>query len=233
MAGPGKQQGASSSARVTIRCGDGGASSAGQPRRGGSSEGCRGVDCRLPVRGGGACRKQSKALKYSIVANVCAAFGARIPSLRWSALLWRWAHGQPRIRLGHAGAEAPGLSARLGKMSEDPSCAFWIGAPWLASVLQAASITLTLQACLRDVCSTQRCDLRLENHRVRSIASALQACVVAAVQQALHSLETQGCTAAHKMLLRTSLRSMARVRRASTAAAAAPRCVVELISDTM
>ena len=62
---------------------------------------------------------------------------------------------------------------------------------------------------------------------------ALQTCVVAAVQQALHSLETQGCTAAHKMLLRTSLRSMARVRRASTAAAAAPRCVVELISDTM
>ena len=43
----------------------------------------------------------------------------------------------------------------------------------------------------------------------------------------------QGCKAAHKMLLRTSLRSMARVRRASTAAAAAPRCVVELISDTM
>ena len=36
------------------------------------------------------------------------------------------------------------------------------------------------------------------------------------------------------MLLRTSLRGMARVRRASTAAAAAaPRCVVELISDTM
>ena len=36
------------------------------------------------------------------------------------------------------------------------------------------------------------------------------------------------------MLLRTSLRSIARVRRASTtAAAAAPRCVVELISDTM
>ena len=139
--------------------------------------------------------------------------------------------GQPRIRLGHAGAEAPGLSARLGKMSEDPSCEFWIGA--LASVLQAASITLPLQACLRDVCSTQRCDLRLENHRVRSIASALQTCVVAAVQQALHSLETQGCKAAHKMLLRTSLRSMARVRRASTAAAAAPRCVVELISDTM
>ena len=62
---------------------------------------------------------------------------------------------------------------------------------------------------------------------------ALQTCVVAAVQQALHSLETQGCKAAHKMLLRTSLRSMARVRRASTAAAAAPRCVVELISDTM
>ena len=63
---------------------------------------------------------------------------------------------------------------------------------------------------------------------------ALQACVVAAVQQALHSLETQGCKAAHKMLLRTSLRSIARVRHASTtAAAAAPRCVVELISDTM
>jgi hypothetical protein len=35
------------------------------------------------------------------------------------------------------------------------------------------------------------------------------------------------------MLLRTSLRSIARVRRASTTAAAAPRCVVELISDTM
>jgi len=34
------------------------------------------------------------------------------------------------------------------------------------------------------------------------------------------------------MLLR-SLRSIARVRRTSTAAAAAPRCVVELISDTM
>ena len=148
-----------------IRCGDGGASSAGQPRRGGSSEGCRGVDCRLlcrllPVRGGGACLKQSKALKYSIVANVCAALGARIPSLRWSAL---------RFGAGAASHQTwarvkPGLSARLGKMSEDPSCAFWIGAPWLASVLQAASITL--QACLRDVCSTQRCDLRLENHRV-------------------------------------------------------------------
>ena len=79
---PGKQHGASSSARVTIRCGDGGASSAGQPRRGGSSEGCRGVDCRLlcrllPVRGGGACLKQSKALKYSIAAMVCAALGAQ------------------------------------------------------------------------------------------------------------------------------------------------------------
>ena len=142
--------------------------------------------------------------------------------------LWRW--GSLASDLG---TREPGLSARLGKMSEDPSCEFWIGAPWLASVLQAASITLSSQACLRDVCSTQRCDLRLENHRVRSIASALQTCVVAAVQQALHSLETQGCTAAHKMLLRTSLRSMARVRRASTAAAAAPRCVVELISDTM
>ena len=40
------------------------------------------------------------------------------------------------------------------------------------------------------------------------------------------------------MLLRTSLRSIARVRRASTAAAAASsktslRCTVELISDTM
>jgi hypothetical protein len=36
------------------------------------------------------------------------------------------------------------------------------------------------------------------------------------------------------MLLRTSLRSIARMRHASTtAAAAAPRCVVELISDTM
>jgi len=35
------------------------------------------------------------------------------------------------------------------------------------------------------------------------------------------------------MLLRTSLRGIARVRRTSTAAAAAPRCVVELISDTM
>jgi len=34
------------------------------------------------------------------------------------------------------------------------------------------------------------------------------------------------------MLLRTSLRSIARVRHASTTAAA-PRCVVELISDTM
>ena len=104
----------------------------------------------------------------------------------------------------------------------------------LASVLQAASIYSPSAGLLRDVCSKQRCDLRLENHRVRSIASALQACVVAAVQQALHSLETQGCKAAHKMLLRTSLRSIARMRHASTtAAAAAPRCVVELISDTM
>ena len=38
---------------------------------------------------------------------------------------------------------------------------------------------------------------------------------------------------ARHMLLRTSLRGIAHMRRASTAAAAAPRCVVELISDTM
>ena len=92
----------------------------------------------------------------------------------------------------------------------------------LPSVLHAIAL---LSCCAAIVTSAARATVRQ--------LVALQTCVVAAVQQALHSLETQGCKAAHKMLLRTSLRSMARVRRASTAAAAAPRCVVELISDTM
>ena len=94
------------------------------------------------------------------------------------------------------------------------------------------TLALALTSCCRDVArSGATCGSKTIAY------AALQAhCKRASLQQS-----NEHCTPwRHKvaklhtqMLLRTTLRSMSRVRRASTAAAAAPRCVVELISDTM
>ena len=133
--------------------------------------------------------------------------------------------GQPRTRLlGHAGElkrwaflHASGGRPRIHLVDDGYVHVRGL----LSSVLHAIAL-LSLLCCNRTSAA---------HATVRQLV-ALQTCVVAAVQQALHSLETQ-VAQLHKMLLRGSLRSMARVRHASTTAAAAPRCVVELISDTM
>ena len=94
------------------------------------------------------------------------------------------------------------------------------------------TLALALTSCCRDVA---RSGATCGSKTIAYVALQQAHCKRASLQQS-----NKHCTPwrhkvakLHKMLLRTSLRGIARVRRASTAAAAAPRCVVELISDTM
>ena len=96
-------------------------------------------------------------------------------------------------------------------------------------------VTYRLLALLSLFCNI----VRLQHAAVRLATIAYVALQQAHCKRASLQQSNKPCTpwrhkvAMHTQMLLRSLRSIARVRRTSTAAAAAPRCVVELISDTM